>query len=532
MSDRLCIFCCQNYRLEMESVARDEQWDDVVIVAYPARCGDPPVTWEELAPLLPAGCTEVMLLGGYCLAGLSEPPGHWPPTLLSRQDDCKQLLAGESLIADAVARSVRVVVPNQLREEAARLLVRDRSERTGELLLLDTGSFPEAVARLESLASGQGLRVRCLAVGLDHIRLLLTRIVTERRLRRERREMRLMEHRHACEVSNLTSSLALLGAEARQAFMARMSHELRTPLNAIMGLSYLLLESASAADHRDHLQTIHAAGGQLLRLIDDLLDYSRIDSGILPLAPAPFDPRALLERVAEEFGSKVARKPALAMRVAIAADLPACLLGDGVRLAQVLDNLCDNAVKFTERGEVGIEVAWSLSGPGEATLRCCVWDTGIGFAPERIGELLKPFGQADSSNTRAHGGAGLGLTISHKLVQWMGGSMLVESAPGRGSKFTCIIACAICPGEVAGSGQDAGRLVLALREIAALLDRRDIRCLDRFAAIRVELEAYPQAMAHVTRLQAALERLESRTAGEALRELIDVLLGNKEFNYG
>ncbi|MBF0296068.1 MAG: hypothetical protein HQL96_12835, partial [Magnetococcales bacterium] len=377
MSDRLCIFCCQNYRLEMEAVARAEQWDDVEIMAYPARCGDPPVTWEELEPLLPAGCTEVMLLGRYCLAGLTGPPAHWPPTLLSRQDDCLQLLAGESLIADAVARGARVVVPNQLRDEASRLLARDRPEMTGELLLLDTGSFPEAVARLESLASGQGLRVRRLAVGLDHIRLLLTRIVTERRLRRERREMLLMERRHAREVSNLTSSLALLGTEARQAFMARMSHELRTPLNAIMGLSYLLLESASDPEQRDHLQTIRASGGQLLRLINDLLDYSRLDSGTLRLAHAPFDPRALLERVVEELRSKVARKPAIALRVVIAADLPGCLLGDGDRLAQVLDNLCDNAVKFTECGEVGLDVAWSASGPAEVTLRFCVWDTGI-----------------------------------------------------------------------------------------------------------------------------------------------------------
>ncbi|MBF0296962.1 MAG: hypothetical protein HQL96_17395, partial [Magnetococcales bacterium] len=119
-----------------------------------------------------------------------------------------------------------------------------------------------------------------------------------------------------------------------------------------------------------------------------------------------------------------------------------------------------------------------------------------------------------------------GLTISHNLVQWMGGSMLVESALGQGSRFIVLVACPLPPGVAEGGGKDA--LVPALREIAALLERRDIRCLDRFAAIRAQLEEYPWASSHVTRLHIALERLETRTAGAVLRELIDVLLSNQE----
>jgi len=221
---------------------------------------------------------------------------------------------------------------------------------------------------------------------------------------------------------------------AKSDFLAKMSHELRTPMNAIVGFSELALRSDSDARRLEHLGHIRSASRSLLHTINDILDLSKIESGKLALEHRAFDLQSVLDQVTAVLAQPAADK-GLRLTVARAAQTPLALVGDPLRLEQVLLNLVGNAVKFTERGEIEVSVDLASATDRRAHLRFVVRDTGIGLTPEEQARLFTPFGQADPFSTRRQGGAGLGLAISRQLVEKMGGGITVESQPGVGSVF-------------------------------------------------------------------------------------------------
>jgi PAS domain S-box-containing protein len=229
-------------------------------------------------------------------------------------------------------------------------------------------------------------------------------------------------------------------SRAKSEFLANISHEIRTPLNAVIGMTSVLLGSELSAEHRDHIQTIRKSGEALLGLINEILDFSRLEAGRMPLEEHPF---LLRERIgiAFELVAQEARRKGLRLGWEADARCPDVLVGDAARLQQILLNLLYNAVKFTPAGEVtlaaGLVDQDSAAEDGEETvLRFRISDTGVGLPPGRIEELFGPFLQADASTSRRYGGSGLGLAISRRLVERMGGEITAEGVPGRGSTFT------------------------------------------------------------------------------------------------
>ncbi len=236
---------------------------------------------------------------------------------------------------------------------------------------------------------------------------------------------------------------AQAGDRAKGQFLATMSHEVRTPLNGIVGFTNLLLDTPLTPEQRDYVQTIRSSGEALIQLTGDILDFARIESGKLALEPVPCDPRECVEEAMDLFATTATGKK-IEMLHWVDDDVPATILADGGRLRQVLVNLVNNAVKFTERGEIEITVAVvkdqektppPADEPAPALLRFSVRDTGIGIAPDQRAKLFKPFSQLDSTTTRKFGGTGLGLAICRNLVHLMGGEIAFESTAGHGSQF-------------------------------------------------------------------------------------------------
>ncbi len=219
--------------------------------------------------------------------------------------------------------------------------------------------------------------------------------------------------------------------EAKSRFLANVSHELRTPLNGIIGMAELLSDTALAAEQETYAAAIRSSGGALASLIDEILDFSKIEAGKLELAHEGFDVVALIEGVAELMAPRAQGK-GLEIAATVAADVPGRVVGDPVRLRQILLNLAGNAVKFTDGGGVGLRVA--VAGPGR--LRFDVIDTGPGVPVDKRAAIFEEFEQGDDSTTRAQGGTGLGLAISKRLAERMGGALTLEANSGRGSLFT------------------------------------------------------------------------------------------------
>ncbi|GAA1155494.1 ATP-binding protein [Nocardioides aquiterrae] len=325
---------------------------------------------------------------------------------------------------------------------------------------------------------------------------------------------------------------AVVAAQEKSAFLATMSHEIRTPLNGLVGLNELLLRTSLDTYQEQLVKGAETSGRTLLRLINDVLDLSKIDAGRLVLESIDFDLRQLLDEIAVVLGIQ-AREKGVQFVVSCHPDVPDLLRGDPTRLGQVIYNLSSNALKFTSRGEVSVRALAYDHATRQAVLRVEVNDTGPGVPPCEREHIFEPYSQADASTTRKYGGTGLGLAIARQIVEAMGGAIGVEDGPQGGALFWFTVP--LVPGEdattsAAGPGPElgAGHRVLVVDDnevnrlvaggFLAAMGYEPVEAVDGVAALDAVRAAGPDAFAAVL-MDVHMPRMDGYAAARALREL-------------
>ena len=330
----------------------------------------------------------------------------------------------------------------------------------------------------------------------DTYQTLLAELEKHKRLERE-----LMGAKHSAEAATM----------AKGEFLATMSHEIRTPLNGIIPLLDLLLDTPLGVDQRDYLQTAHGSARQLLRIVDDILDYSKLDANKLELETVGINLKDMAEGVLRLM-DKSADAKGLKLALTIDPSVRLAVRGDPVRLRQVLTNLVSNAIKFTDRGGVTVQLSRRGESRTQYDIRFEVRDTGVGVAPDQAAKLFIPFSQADASTTRTFGGTGLGLAICKRIIDLMGGQIGVDSEPGRGATFWFQIPLTKAPGDIQAKQREMASSRILLVTANAAQHRRFALALPSWGAMFV----------HASNTQEALAKLRA-AAGRGARAF-DLLL--------